>query len=114
VIIIKPGASIIGLRADMLQALYTINDVFGRHGVDGIITSGTEPDTRHSVARSAHYRGDAVDWRSKHLASRTEKHVVVGELKATLGPDFVVILENIDEPNEHFHTHWSPVYHGRQ
>lgn len=68
-----------------------------------VVTSAAEP-IEHSVPRSAHYRGDAIDIRIWHLP---DVPAAVEELKELLGPDYVVL----QEPT-HIHIHWSPVFHG--
>ena len=108
---VKPGASIVGLRGPMLEKLYDIDSVFEQYGVDTVITSGMER-FRHSVKRSAHYRGDAVDLRSKHLKSTAQKYEVLLKLESILGDDFVVLFENEGLPQEHYHVHWGPVFEG--
>lgn len=110
-IIVKPGASLVGLRPGMLDKTYVIDSVFNEFGVNAVVTSGTE-QYKHSVERSAHYRGDAVDWRSKHLETTERKHACLARLREELGADFVVLFEGEGQPWEPFHTHWSPVYHG--
>jgi len=78
--------------ADQLHIEYTGNQV--------TITSATEG--RHSVERSAHYRGDAIDvriWEWKNPRKFADL------LQAELGTDYVVLLEET-----HIHIHWSPVY----
>jgi len=102
--IIKPGTSIAGCRREILVAAATIiNPIFVSHGVDCVVTSGTEI-VKHSVKRSAHYRGDALDFRSRDL-NNINKAQVLGELIKDLGTDFVVLLEKT-----HFHIHWAPVF----
>ena len=65
------------------------------------ITSGTEG--QHSVKRSAHYRGDAVDLRTWHVDGQE----YADRLSEALGDDYVVLFER-----DHVHLHWSPVYAG--
>ncbi len=107
---VKSNACIKKLRDPMRSALRGIAEVLEGFGVEAVITSGTE-DFKHTAKRSAHYRGDATDWRSKTL-DVADKPKALAALKKLLGPDFVVILENKGKPQEHFHIHWSPVYHG--
>jgi len=65
------------------------------------VTSGSEV-YKHTANRSAHYRGDAIDVRSRTVADPVVTRQAIADL---LGADFVVILES-----NHFHIHWSPVY----
>ena len=102
--IVKKGASIEGCRSEILIAAITIIDpVFKEFGEEGVITSGTEK-YKHSVKRSTHYKGDALDWRHRFFVWSV-KNKVLAELKARLGKHFVVVLEST-----HFHIHFAPVY----
>lgn len=109
-IIEKRGASLDGCREKILLAAIRVEPLFAKYGVDLVITSGAEP-YKHTARRSGHYRGDAIDARSKTIP-KTERRKLLGKIKRKLGPDFVVILENEGSPTEHYHMHWSPVYHG--
>ena len=107
-IIVKQGASIKGCRKEILEALPRIDPIFSREKVDTVVTSGKEK-YRHSAKRSAHYRGDAVDLRSKHRPT-DRKHPVLAFIAQELGDDFVVLFEAEGKPWEHYHVHWSPIF----
>lgn len=105
--ILKDGVSIKGCRAEILIAAITIiAPLFKRYGYECVITSGTE-DVKHSAQRSAHYRGDALDFRTRFFKTADEKRLFYEDLCAALGSDFVCILEST-----HIHVHWAPVYKG--
>lgn len=102
--IVKKGVSIAGCRPEILIAAITIIDpVFKEFGEEGVITSGTEK-YKHSVKRSAHYSGSALDFRHRFFVWQV-KTKVLEELKRRLGKHFVVVLES-----SHFHIHYAPVY----
>ena len=109
-IICKRGVSIDGCRPEILIAAIQIEPIFSGYDVDLIITSGSEA-YKHSAKRSAHYRGDAIDLRVKHL-SQAARFAVLRKIKRKLGKDFIVLHEGIGKPWEHFHIHWSPVFGG--
>jgi hypothetical protein len=69
-----------------------------------VVTSVT--DGQHSP-NSLHYKGLAFDFRSHDLANG-RKLQVHGALRHHLGPDFDVILEALNTPNEHFHVEYDP------
>jgi len=98
-----------GLRPEILLGAIKVEPIFAYYQVDLIITSGREK-YKHSVERSAHYRGDAIDVRSKNLPISANKIEVLNRIKDILGPDYVCVFENAGKANEHFHIHWSPVY----
>lgn len=103
------SVDITGLRTPIRKALGRLDAYHklkcaGRHLY---ITSGSE-HIKHSVERSAHYRGDAVDIRNWYLAAfhaDISLDTWAERISTLLGPDFVVINEGT-----HFHIHWSPVY----
>tara|TARA_R110002096_G_scaffold341779_1_gene534677 strand:- start:188 stop:505 length:318 start_codon:yes stop_codon:yes gene_type:complete len=102
--LLKPGVSIDGCRAEILiAAISIICPVFKRYGHQAVVTSGTEK-YKHSAERSRHYSGDALDFRSRYFNDKV-KHEVAEELQKRLGKNFVVILEK-----DHFHIHYAPVY----
>jgi hypothetical protein len=59
-------------------------------------------DGVHSGPNDPHHRGEAYDVRS-HDFDAVTKQQVVDRLRAELGPQFAVILEGPDTPNEHLH-----------
>ena len=102
--LLKKGVSIAGCRAEILIAAITIiAPLYKRYGHQLVITSGTE-DVKHSVKRSKHYCGDALDLRHYYFSDKA-KHQVVEELKLLLGDNFVILLER-----HHIHVHYAPVY----
>ena len=104
--VIKDGVSLEGCRPEILAAAITIiAPIFVKHERIAVITSGTE-NVKHSAKRSAHYRGDALDFRSRYFPTVLQKVQVMDELQEALGPDFVVVLEST-----HYHIHYAPVYH---
>jgi len=69
---------------------------------DMLVTSGN--DSAH-MAGSRHYRDQALDFRTHHLTN-PQKLALVDEVIRRLGDAYDVILENIDEPNEHLHVEY--------
>jgi len=99
---LKDGVDLVGLRREMREAFGAIDRTHqALADREATITSTTEG--RHSVKRSAHYRGDAVDVRTWHVDGEKFKSALVD----ALGPDYVVILES-----DHMHVHWGPVFDG--
>lgn len=100
------GASIKGCSSEILSAAIYIEPLFNNAGIELVITSGTgEP---HMAINSEHYKGDALDLRSKTLKTLKRKQALLKAIKRKLGPAYVVILEYIGKPYEHYHLHWSP------
>lgn len=70
-----------------------------------VITSAN--DSRHMVG-SKHYRGEALDVRSKNFPNREAKLHFLADVLRRLGPGYEGLLEAEGTPNEHFHLEWDP------
>ena len=102
---LKPGVRLHGIRPEVVLGIHVAEgvwDAIGTHTlvvtacIEGIHTNG-----------SSHYNGCAVDLRTKTLAPGHAPQVVAG-LKAALGTDFFILLENAGEANEHVHLEFRP------
>ena len=103
---IKDGVALSGLKEEMLHAIDVMNAVFAEYGVDCVVTSAR--DAGHKD-HSHHYKGLAVDIRSKHLPDHTTKLVIEHRIKLELGPDYQAFLENANRLQEHYHVEYDPV-----
>lgn len=72
--------------------------------VDVVVTSGN--DSTH-MARSRHYTDEALDFRTKTMGAQTKRQFMA-DLKARLGADFDLVLEDDGGPNEHLHVEYDP------
>ena len=89
----------------LFNAIATADQVWHWAGVDECwVTSGN--DGKH-MKGSKHYAGEAADLRSKNIP-KAIKRKVLADLSRLLGNDWDVILEYVDEPNEHFHIEYDP------
>lgn len=68
------------------------------------VTSGND---RTHKRGSKHYTDEALDFRTKTMSTQ-HKHAFVEVLKRRLGPDYDVILEDENGPNEHCHAEYDP------
>lgn len=99
---IKSGtgaARVLGLRPEIVIAVMVANDVFQEAGFDCVITAGI--DGSHSRG-SIHYKGLAVDIRTRHVP-QLEHPKIVAKLQERLGDDFDVVLEG-----DHLHLEYDP------
>jgi hypothetical protein len=99
----KPGvrfAVITPALLHMLGVLERLSHMLPGLPAEGlVITAGS--DGTH-MAGSKHYTGEAIDLRTKTL-THVAKAALIDRLRAELGPQFTVLLEDEDRPNEHLH-----------
>lgn len=104
---IKDGASLkqySGALHHILSCLYlfsrTRDDICPKELVITSINDSTHKED------SKHYKNEAVDLRSKNFDPWKKSLFVIEFMKllnATGGTQYVVLLENLGTPNEHFH-----------
>jgi hypothetical protein len=97
---LKPGVRIAGVRPEILLAAVAAERVFEKAGFDCTITSCM--DGQH-MAGSLHYKGAAIDLRTKHVPHAVELKQIVGRIKQCLGTDFDVVVET-----DHLHIEFDP------
>lgn len=95
---LKPGVDMNGVRPEILSACAKIHDLME---ATGQFTITACLDGKHKQG-SLHYKGLAVDIRSKHIAP-DRKAKLVSQISALLGKDYDVILEGEGTANEHIH-----------
>jgi hypothetical protein len=101
---IKPGASMRGLRPEILLAVVAAETIWQRHHAEAVITCGTDGKHRRS---SAHYTGRAVDLRSRNIAEGHRERAVE-QLEEALGEEYDVVFEGQGTPHEHVHVEYDP------
>ena len=89
-----------GICPEMVFGHTIVSSVFTAHGLDVVVTSGT--DGVHGRV-SRHYSGAALDYRTRHITASGLKQRIAGEAKAALGQDFDVVLES-----DHLHVEYDP------
>lgn len=99
---LKPGpgaARLLATRPEMILAAISAAGVWEELGqTELVITSGGEGAHSH---RSHHYKGDALDFRSRDLGTAAQR--AVDMLQEDLGSDFLVLLEET-----HIHCAFRP------
>lgn len=100
----KQGVNINNISPQICIAYTIATAIFERDGYACIITSAN--DGTHG-ADTLHYRGHAIDLRSKHIIHVADKKRFLADLKKAL-PGFDVLLENLGMANEHFHIEYDP------
>ena len=88
-----------GLSVQILLALMVAAQVYQTYDKPFVITSAN--DGKHGP-KSKHYRGDAVDIRTRHLSADEEINIA-HEIAQSLGKDFDVVLES-----DHLHIEYDP------
>jgi hypothetical protein len=96
---IKHDVKLTNLQPQILVALITSDDVFAKYNKDCIITSAN--DRKHSLG-SLHYKGLAIDIRTRHLL-KEDIPSITSEIKKALGSDYDVIFEK-----DHIHIEFDP------
>ncbi len=95
---LKPGVDMNGVQPEILDACAKIHYLMEQTGQFTITAC---LDGKHKTG-SLHYKGLAVDIRSRHIPD-AQKDSVLAAIKATLGRDYDVILEPT-----HFHLEYDP------
>jgi len=88
------------LVPQVVLALWMANEVYNGHGIDMVLTSGS--DSRHSNT-SLHYSGQAVDLRTNNIPTEPLKGTIAREIKKKLNVDYDVVLES-----DHIHLEYQP------
>lgn len=101
---LKLGVDLRGIHPVWGIAYPIINRVFEQCGYECIITSAN--DSKHGP-NSLHYKGKALDLRTKHIQMMDKTKLIQG-LKASLGPQFDVVFEAEGSANEHCHVEFDP------
>lgn len=94
---IKSGVDLRGLSSQMAIAYTIACRCYGQY--DCVITSAN--DSKHGP-NSLHYKGQALDLRTRHINGQGLQ-LVVDKLKEALGSQFDVVLES-----DHLHLEWQP------
>lgn len=96
---IKPGASIKGLRPEMVLACSIIDSLFIEAAIEFVITEGT--GGKHGPG-SLHYVGLAIDVRSRDIPGQVLP-TLLADMKENLGAEFDVVMET-----DHIHVEFQP------
>ena len=97
---LKAGVRIAGMRPEILLAAVAAERVYEKAGFECTITSCM--DGQH-MAGSLHYKGSAIDLRTKNVPRAIELKQIVDRLKECLGADFDVVVEA-----DHIHVEFDP------
>jgi len=96
----KEGVTFFGVRPEMVMAARIIESAYAHFGYDTVVTSCT--DGQHSYG-SLHYQGAAMDFRTRHVDSRSELEEITTKVRQALGSEFDVVLEDT-----HLHVEFQP------
>lgn len=102
---LKQGVDLRGLHPCWGVAYPIIQQIFADNGYPCVVTSAN--DSRHGAA-SLHYKGCALDLRTKHIDVRYTKDRIIQQVKERLGAQFDVVFESDGKPNEHLHVEFDP------
>ena len=97
--ILKKNVKTLGIKPELLLALFIADGVYKTFDVELVVTSIT--DGKHSRT-SRHYLGIAADLRKYYFTPRQVKSVAK-EHRKRLGKDYLVLVEKT-----HIHLAWKP------
>ena len=100
---IKKDVRLCGLQPQMVLAYVIAEQVFIEEGYPIILTSGGEG--KHSSG-SIHYRGNAIDLRTRHVSTHAQREKIAESVKDRLGEEFKVILKFLPH---HLHIQYTPM-----
>lgn len=89
-----------GFTTGLVAILHALVIVARNYKDDIMITSGSEG--KH-LKTSKHYTFQAVDIRSHTFPSKQAKYRFMAEVRAQLGDEYTLLLEDEGKPNEHIH-----------
>jgi len=97
---IKEGVKLHGLAPVMQTAITIADQVYEELGLECVITSAL--DSKHGE-HSLHYKGFAIDIRTRDIQYEKTKVAIVDKIQSRLGSEFQVVLEN-----DHIHIEFDP------
>lgn len=97
---LKKSVSLVKIQPQLLLAMIAVRDIYDSLKRDCIITSIC--DGTHSE-NSLHYVGLAFDVRIKNIPTKSEIDSIVNQIRASLTPDFDIVLEP-----DHIHIEYDP------
>lgn len=102
---LKPGAKLLGMRPEIFFGLVVLERIFSSYGYDTVVTEATGGTHKDG---SLHYKGLALDIRSKHIPDKDTKFSILEDAKELLTRDFDIILEAFGTESEHYHIEYDP------
>ena len=102
---IGPRARLHGIAPELAFANVVLLGILLKHGA--VMTIGHALDGVHARA-SIHYAGGAEDLSFASTLDLLVRQQIYEEWKHSIGPDFDVLFEDPDGPNEHLHCEFQP------
>jgi hypothetical protein len=109
---LKEGVQIGVLTPQLVLAAIIVESVYQRGSLDPVITSCNDGEHHGQPvkgdSKDPHYMGKAFDIRLWEIHPENRQGVL-DSLREALGDNYVVLWENVGEPNEHYHVQWGYV-----
>jgi hypothetical protein len=102
---LKIGVDLRGIHPVWGIVFPIIFAAFRDNNAQCIVTSAN--DSTHG-ANSLHYKGKALDLRTKHIRDESTKLAIIKRITHDLGPQFDVVYESAGRDNEHVHLEFDP------
>lgn len=103
---LKSGVRLQSLKPQMLIALSAVQGVWEAAGAASLTITSADDGTHKGT--SLHYRGLALDFRTKDLPPGIDPRRLAAMVKDCLGQHYDVILEDFEGNNEHLHVEYDP------
>ena len=100
---LKYGIRLTDLSPQIVLAAMVVQECYRELG--GVATITSANDSTHGV-NSLHYKGRALDFRTRDFEG--DKHALLALIRASLGENFDVLLEDEGGPQEHIHCEHDP------
>lgn len=88
---LKPGVNPLGMRPEIMVAAIVANEVYALQGHNLVITSIV--DGKHGKD-SYHYKGLAIDARTRYFKNQAEIEAVAKDIRERLGHLYDVVVES--------------------
>lgn len=97
---LKETADFFGLKTEMIFPILFLDSFFDKIEKEFVLTSGT--DWIHTSEFSDHYKGYAIDFRTRHLTEEEQKNLL-NTFKIKMNSDYKLILHDT-----HAHISYRP------
>jgi len=103
---LKVDVKLTDLCSQIVLALIVVDSVLSYFGITRCVVTSVN-DGKHSDA-SWHYKGRAIDIRTKYPQLDGREIELRDKVRECLGSNFDVVIEDVSKENEHLHIEYDP------